>query len=137
VAALAAACGMLPDSGVADISPALSHDVDATGATFTLDPWPLDGSVAYLCLNEPGDEFKAAHPEPAAAAQCVPLDVQANGDRLTIRFDVAAIPPPLQAAFEQSTSPWLLAAAGTRGPTSSAMLVTIPYSPIPSDAGPS
>jgi hypothetical protein len=80
VAALAAACGMLPDSGVADISPALSHDVDATGATFT---------------------------------------------------------PPLQAAFEQSTSPWYLAAAGARGPTSSAMVATIPYSPIPSDPGPS
>jgi hypothetical protein len=141
-AVLVAGCGRLladriTDDGVPNINPSLSHAVDATGATFTLDPWPLDGTVAFLCLDEPGDEFKAAHPVPAAAARCTPLDAEANGDRLTLRFDVAAVPPPLQPAFAESASPWYLAVAAARGPTSSSAVFTIPYSPIPSDAGPS
>ena len=43
------------------------------GATFTLDPWPLDNNVAFLCLREPGPEFTVAHPLPAPDASACPF----------------------------------------------------------------
>ena len=78
-AAVVAGCGLLPSRDVAEIAPTLSQSVDAQGATYTLDPWPLDNNVAFLCLREPGAEFTVAHPLPAPDAQCVPLHVEAMG----------------------------------------------------------
>jgi len=138
VAALVAAgCSLMPAPSVPDVSPTLSQASDQRGTTFGLQPWPLDDSAAFLCLAEPGDEFTVAHPVPAPAAECTPLVVDQLGDHLAARFDVSDIPPPLQQAFARSSSPWFLAVAGSRGPLSSSMVLTIAPSPIPSDAGPS
>ena len=135
---LVAGCSLLSPPRIPDVSPTLTSATDGRGATFTLEPWPLDNTVAFLCLAEPGDEFTVAHPAPAPAAQCAPLDVEAWGeDLVTARFDVGDLAPALKPAFERSTSPWFLAVAGARGPLSSSMVLTIAPSPIPSDAGPS
>ena len=101
-AGLVAGCSLLSPPRNPDVSPTLTSATDGRGATFTLQPWPLDNTVAFLCLAQPGDEFTVAHPAPAPAAQCVPMDVEAWGvDLVTARFDVADLPPGLKPAFER------------------------------------
>ena len=134
-AIVVAGCGLLPVPPGA--APALSTTHDAQGVTFTLDPWQSDVSTAFLCLNQPGDEFTASHPLPAAAAECQRLEATGADDRLTARFTLADVQPGLRDAFYASRSPWFLAVTGQRGPSSQALVISIEDSPIPSDAGPS
>lgn len=136
-AVVVAGCGLLPSPNVAETAPTLSQGMDARGATYTLDPWPLDNNVAFLCLREPGAEFTVAHPLPAPEAQCVPLHVEMWGDLLTARFSIEALPAQLVDDFARSDAPWFFAVAGSRGTTSTSMTMSLEVSPIPSDAGPS
>ena len=136
-AGVVAGCGLLPSRDVSEMAPTLSQSVDARGATYTLDPWPLDGNVAFLCLREPGPEFTVAHPLPAPEAQCMPLHVEAMGRLLTARFSMNNVPPELADDFARSDAPWFFAVAGSRGATSTSMTMSLAVSPIPSDAGPS
>ncbi len=105
--------------------------------TFTVAPWPLDGSVAFLCLRKPGGEFSAQNPRPAPDAGCVPLDVESSGDRLTATFAAATLSPALAGEFGRSAPPWFLALAGERAPFAASTVLTVIDSPIPSDPGPS
>lgn len=137
MAAITAGCSLLPSREIAEIAPTLSESMDARGASYTLDPWPLDNNVAFLCLHEPGSEFTVAHPQPASDAQCVPLHVEAMGRLLTARFSFDTVPAQLADDFARSDGPWFFAVAGSRGATSTAMTMSLVNSPIPSDAGPS
>ena len=132
-----AGCSLLPVPSVPAISPVLSQGSNAQGLSFTLAPWPLDGGVAFLCLREPGDEFTAAHPEPAPAAQCAQLRVDNGNDRMTARFTMNDVPPTLVPDFVRSQGPWFLAAAGTPGNASATVVTAIASSPMASDPGPS
>lgn len=105
--------------------------------TFTVSPWPLDASVAFLCLRKPGDEFTVDAPRPGAAAGCVSLDVSAAEGRLLATFSADSLQPPLAGEFGRSGPPWFLAVAGQRPPFAAATVLTVIDSPIPSDPGPS
>ena len=129
-----AGCDLLPNAN--EQAPSLTTTFDAGGASFTLDPWPSDASTAFLCLRQPGDEFTASHPLPAAAAQCQRLATTTAGDTFTASFTVADVPPALRDAFAASRPPWFLAVTGQRGTSSESLVISIEGSPIPSDAGP-
>jgi hypothetical protein len=96
----------------------------------TVTPWPLDTTVAFLCVGRPGTEFTADQPVPAAVAQCVALDVSTAGDRL-----VASLGTDKMAGVFRVARPAYLAIAGSRGPISTAtvlMVSLLPPSPAPS-----
>jgi hypothetical protein len=87
--------------------------------TLTVTPWPLDSTVAFLCVDKPGKEFTVDHPVPAAVAQCVPLDVSTSGDRL-----MASLGTDRMAGF-RFARPVYLAVAGSRGPISTSTVLTV------------
>lgn len=101
------------------IATSVSASVSGGRINITVTPWPLDATVAFLCVDKPGKEFSVDHPVPAAVAQCIPLDVSATGDRL-----VASVGHDKLAGF-LLTRPAYLAVAGSRGPISTSTVLTI------------
>jgi hypothetical protein len=136
-AGIAAGCGLLPPTP--DPMTGASFDVSQDGSRTTLvvHPWPLDDSVAFLCLRAPGAEFKASTPVPAPKAGCTRLRVSDAGGRLTAEFDPRTADPAVVEAFATSSPPWFFAVAGRRGPLSFERVIPFEASPVPSDAGPS
>ena len=115
--------------------PDLSHvgdhvEVSSAGANtaFIVTPWPLDKTIAYLCVNQPGKEFTVANPIPAATARCVGLDAKTADDRLTATFDRSRLSPEMAGQF-RSTAAVYLAVAGSRGPASLATVLTVIFEP--------
>ena len=104
---------------------------------FTVSPWPLDSTVAFLCSKQPGSEFTAENPKPAASAGCVPLETTTSGDVLKAQFVAESLAPEVVGELARSGPPWFLAVSGARGPFSAATVLTVVDSPIPSDPGPS
>jgi hypothetical protein len=133
VGSLVSACAALPDANEA---PRLSQARDGRGTTFTLEPWAYDVGAAFLCLDDPSDEFNRGRVPPAAAG-CVELPAVLASERLTARFAPAELPAPLARDFLGSGPPWFLAVSGARGISSERLVMSIEDSPIPSDAGPS
>jgi hypothetical protein len=121
-ALLVAGCGLIGPSASAGIpSFATAVETSFVGGQLALivTPWPLDKSVAFLCVDKPGGEFTVAHPVPAASAQCVSMDVSTADDRLT-----ASLGADQQSGI-RVTRPVFLAVAGSRGPLSAATVVTV------------
>jgi len=133
-AVVVAGCSWLPQP--ADVAPQLTHGSDRTGTTFTMSPWPYDGTRVFLCLHDPGEAFTGGGIAPAAAA-CLPLTVRVDGNRVTARLDVAQLAKDVQARLTASTRPWFFAISGSRGASAQALVMSIDDSPIPSDPGPS
>ncbi len=104
---------------------------------FTVSPWPLDSTVAFLCSKQPGAEFTVENPKPAASAGCVPLETTTSGDVLSARFAAESLAPDVVGALGRSGPPWYLAVSGARGPFSAATVLTVVDSPIFSPPGPS
>lgn len=119
-----------------DIGKSVTISRQGTSAVATISPWPLDNSIAFMCLKNPGAGFSVEALVPPAAAGCVPLGVTVAGDRLTATLDPAKIGLDKAAAFE-AQDPWYIAFAGSRGPISVATSVLIPRPAVPSDPGPS
>ena len=112
-ALLAAGCGLIRPSAAAGVPTfATSVETSFVGGRLALivTPWPLDKTVAFLCVDTPGDEFTAGHPVPAAVAHCVAMDVSTSDDRLTASLGTEGM-----AGF-RATRPAYLAVAGSRGP---------------------
>ncbi len=108
-----------------------------TTMVFTVSPWRLDATVAFLCRSKPGPEFTIDSPKPAAAAGCVPLESSTSGNVLQARFDALALAPGVADLFNDSGPPWFLAVSGKRDPFSAATTLTVIDSPIYSPHGPS
>jgi hypothetical protein len=104
---------------------------------FTVSPWPLDKTVAFLCSKQPGAEFTVENPEPAASAGCVPLETTTSGDVLSAQFAAESLAPDIVGELGRSGPPWYLAVSGARGPFSAATVLTVVDSPIYSPPGPS
>jgi len=133
-ASLVAGCGLVPIGD--ENTEKLSHFPDARGTTFLLERWPYDVRTAYLCLEDPGEEFTAGGP-PDAAAGCVTLTVSQDDRGLAARFDVGRVPAELRDPFRVSGAPWHFAVFGSRGSSSASLVMEFLESPIPRDAGPS
>jgi hypothetical protein len=119
------------------VATSIQESVQGETRTYTVSPWPLDASTAFLCVRKPGPEFTVANPRPAAAAGCAPLHTTVSGDQLVAVFPPPDLDPIVGAEFERSRPPWYLAVAGSRGPFSAAVVLTVINSPIQSQAGPS
>jgi hypothetical protein len=119
-----------------DIGKSVTISRQGASAVATISPWPLDNSVAFMCLKNPGADFSVDKLVPPAAAGCVALDVAVSGDRLTATLDPTKVGLDKAAAFE-AQDPWYIAFAGSRGPVSVATSVLVPRPAIPSDPGPS
>jgi hypothetical protein len=104
---------------------------------FTVSPWPLDRTVAFLCSKQPGAEFTVENPKPATSAGCVPLETTTSGDVLTARFAAESLAPDIVGELGRTGPPWFLAVSGARGPFSAATVLTVVDSPIYSPPGPS
>ena len=131
--------GCLP-TGLPTVPPlgtSVQAGFDGQAMVFTVSPWPLDDTVAFLCLRRPGAEFTGDNPHPGPAAGCVPIEASSNADALTARFDSRAIDPAAARQFAASRPPWYLAVSGRRGPLSAASVLTVIDSPIYSPPGPS
>lgn len=104
---------------------------------FTVSPWPLDSTVAFVCSKQPGAEFTVENPEPAASAGCVPLETTTSGDVLSAQFAAETLAPDVVGDLGRSGPPWYLAVSGARGPFSAATVLTVIDSPLYSPPGPS
>jgi hypothetical protein len=129
-----AGCGsVVPTVPAVPSLPPIGTTVSASVANgkvlFIVTPWPLDSTAAFLCVDKPGAEFTVDHPVPAAVAQCVSLDVSTAGDRLT-----ASLGTDRMGGF-RAARPVYLAVAGSRGPISTATVLTV--SLLPPSPGPS
>jgi hypothetical protein len=128
-------------SPVVPTLPAFATSVTAAfqgrNMVFTVSPWPLDSTVAFLCSKQPGAEFTVENPKPAASAGCVPLDTATSGDVLTALFAAESLAPEVVGELARSGPPWYLAVSGVRGPFSAATVLTVVDSPFPSEPGPS
>jgi hypothetical protein len=126
---------------VVPTTPAFATSVNAAfqgnNMVFTVSPWPLDDTTAFLCSAKPGAEFTADSPKPAPAAGCVPLETTVSDDVLSARFSAESLDPAIVGDLTRSGPPWYLAAAGSRGPFSAATVLTVVDSPIFSPPGPS
>jgi hypothetical protein len=129
------------DTTVVPTLPAFATSVSAgfhgRNMEFTVSPWPLDSTVAFLCSKQPGAEFTVENPKPAASAGCVPLETTTNGDVLTAQFAAESLAPEVVGELSRSGPPWYLAVSGARGPFSAATVLTVVDSPIFSPPGPS
>lgn len=140
---LAAVASLLALSACSPLEPTLPTVATSVNAsfqgrnmTFTVTPWPLDSSTAFLCLRKPGSEFTFDRPRPAAAAACVPLASTFASDTLTLQLPAEALDPAVVGELARSGPPWYLAMSGTRGNFSTAVVVPVFDSPFFS-AGPS
>ena len=117
------ACGAsVPDPNSIANSVETGHEGTTLVATVT--PWPLDSTVAFFCLRQPGSAFSVETPSPPAAAGCEKANVSTSGDKLTARFDPTTLDPDSAAAFAGQQQ-WFLAVAGSRGPISVATTLTV------------
>jgi hypothetical protein len=128
-------------SPVVPTLPAFATSVSAAfqgrNMVFTVSPWPLDSTVAFLCSKQPGAEFTVDNPKPAASAGCVPLETATSGDVLAAQFAAESLAPEVVGELARSGPPWYLAVSGARGPFSAATVLTVVDSPFPSEPGPS
>ena len=128
-------------SPVVPTLPAFATSVTAAfqgrNMVFTVSPWPLDSTVAFLCSKQPGAEFTVENPKPAASAGCVPLETTTSGDVLSARFAAESLAPDVVGELGRTGPPWFLAVSGARGPFSVATVLTLVDSPIYSPPGPS
>jgi hypothetical protein len=119
-----------------EVAGSVAESVEGTARIYTVSPWPLDNTAAFLCHERPGAEFTGDSPVPAEDAGCVPLDVTTARHTLRATFDSAKFGPEISAAFDVP-GPWFLAIAGERGRFSAATVVEVFNSPIYSPHGPS
>lgn len=105
--------------------------------TFTVAPWPIDETVAFLCRARPGPEFTPDAPVPVDAAGCLPLEVSTASDTLVATFDAESLDPAIADELARAGPPWFLAVAGSRGPFSTATVLEVINSPLFSPPGPS
>lgn len=128
-------------SPVVPTLPAIATSVTASSQgrhiVFTVSPWPLDSTAAFLCSKQPGSEFTVENPEPAASAGCVRLETTTSGDVLSAQFAAESLAPDIVGELGRSGPPWYLAVSGARGPFSAATVLTVVDSPIYSPPGPS
>ena len=106
------------------IANSVETDHEGTTLIATVTPWPLDKTVAFFCLRQPGSAFTVDNPTPPAAAGCQQANVSTSGDKLTVKFDPAALDPATAAAFAGQQQ-WFLAVAGSRGPVAVATTLTV------------
>ena len=107
-------CGVsLPKSN--DIANSIEFERQGASSVATISPWPLDRSVAFFCLRDPGDAFSVENPSPPAAAGCSAVNATTSGDRLIAKFDPTSLDPATAAAFAGQQK-WFIAVAGSRGP---------------------
>jgi hypothetical protein len=107
-----------------DIANNIEFEGHGTTTVATVSPWPLDKSVAFFCLRDPGDAFSEEKPIPPAAAGCTPANVATNNDRLTAKIDPTSLDPATVAAFAGQKQ-WFIAVAGSRGPVAFATRFTV------------
>ena len=107
-----------------DIANTIEFEGQGTTTTATVSPWPLDKSVAFFCLRDPGNAFSVDTPTPPAAAGCTPADVSTKDNRLTAKLDPTSLDPATAAAFAGQER-WFIAVAGSRGPVAFATRFTV------------
>ena len=134
--AVAACTTVVPPSPT---PPAIATSVEVSSAGrhtgLVVTPWPLDASVAFLCVDKPGDEFTVVTPVPRPAAHCIQLDAVSVEDRLMLTFSNDALEPANGGQFRLA-KPAYLAVAGSRGPISIATVVTVVLAPVDGSASP-
>jgi hypothetical protein len=131
-----AGCGSSVVSSMPQVASSVAESVEGTARIYTITPWPLETTAAFLCQERPGAEFTADSPVPAERAGCVSLDITFAHDTLRATFDSARLGPEISAAFDVP-GPWFLAVAGERGPFSAVTVIELFNSPIYSPHGPS
>jgi hypothetical protein len=107
-----------------DIAKSVELDQQGTTTIATVSPWPLDKTVAFFCLRQPGSAFSVANPNPPTTAGCTPANVSTSGDRLTAKLDPTSLDTKTAAAFAGQQQ-WFLAVAGSRGPIAVATSFTV------------
>jgi hypothetical protein len=119
-----AGCGSVVPPTMPTFATRVETTAQGRNVAFTVTPWPLDSTVAFLCVDKPGAEFTFDHPVPAASARCVPLDAKTNDDRLVATFNRAALTPDQVGQF-RLMAPAYLAVAGKRAPFSGSTILTV------------
>jgi hypothetical protein len=118
-----------------DFADSVSMTPEGSAFVWTVSPWPLAESFAFLCPRDPGGDFADnPPPSPPAEAGCVQLEATTESDVLRARFDSATLDPEQAADFETGP-PWFLAVAGSRGGISASTVLTVIDSPLYSPPG--
>jgi hypothetical protein len=119
------ACGsFLPAPLPPNLAAQIEGTIDKTSLVWTIQPWPLDETVAYLCLDDPVETFAVPEPRLPAGAPCSELEAVVNNEALTVRADRSAIDPNIGIAIGIGQEVFL-AIAGQRGGVSGAVVVPV------------
>ena len=133
VAALAlGGCGSQFVSDAASIATTISSAHTANGMAWTVGPWPLDGTRAWLCFEEPPAIGVDVALDPA---KCAPLAIDLAGKTLTAAFDSRVASAAVTAGLGSTSPPWFLVLVGSQGFGSYSTVFHVDDSPLPSDAG--
>jgi hypothetical protein len=119
VAALAlvlVGCGIVA-SNANDIANGVEFEGHGTATIATVSPWPLDTSIAFFCLRDPGNAFSVDNPSPPTAAGCTPANASTKNDELTAKLDPTSLDPATAVRFATQMQ-WFIAVAGSRGSVS-------------------
>jgi len=87
-------------------------------------PWPLESSIAFLCLRDPGSAFAGPAPSVPDAAGCIALEVSsdsANTIEVAVPNDISAAD---RQAFQQASELYL-AVAGQRNSVTTSKVITV------------
>jgi hypothetical protein len=123
-------CGSLFVPDPSAIATTISSAPTANGMAWTVGPWPLGGTRAWLCFEEPPAIGIDVTPDPGT---CAPLAVDVADGTLTAAFDSAAA-PAVTAGLRRTSPPWFLVLAGRGGLGSFSTVVEVVESPLPGDA---
>jgi hypothetical protein len=119
------ACGsFLPAALPQDLAAQVEGTIDKTAIVWTIQPWPLDETVAYLCLDDPVETFGRPEPRLPSGAPCSAVEAVVNHEALTVRADRSAIDPSIGIAIGIGQEVFL-AIAGQRGGVSGAVVVPV------------
>jgi hypothetical protein len=111
-------------SNANDIANTVEFEGQGMTTVATVSPWPLDRSVAFFCLRDPGNAFSVDTPTPPAAAGCTAASVSTKNDRLSAKLDPTSLDPATAADFAGQKQ-WFIAVAGSRGPVAFATRFTV------------
>jgi hypothetical protein len=132
---LSACGGFLPAPLPLNLADHVEGTIDETTLVWTIQPWPLDETVAYLCLDDPAATFAGPEPRLPDGAVCSEVDAVVENQVLTVNVDRSAIDPTIGIVMGIGQQVYL-AISAQRGGVPGAAVVPVTDPLLAIDPGP-
>ena len=137
---LVGACGPFPlprPSDGGELATEVEFHFLGSTAIWSVRPWPLDETRAFVCADDPGPAFSGSNPVVPPVPTCVEADIASNGFTLTVRLDSDGLDRAVADELAETPGSTWLALAGSQAGTTATVVVPVIESPIHSPHGPS